>query len=98
MKKKTKIDVHHLAKLANISISAEEEPKFQKQLEEILEFVNQLNELNTKNIKSTARVIKKGNVFFEDGEVAPRKCDLNLLKVKDVVNKKYFVVKKVKWE
>jgi len=98
MNKKTKINLQHLAKLANISILANEEAKFQKQLEEILEFVNQLNELNTENIKSTAGVIKKENVFFKDGQSSSGNCDLKHLKIQDLAGRKYFVIQKVKWE
>jgi len=63
MKKKT---VKHVALLANLKLSEKEIKKFQKQLSEILAYVDKLNELNTKGIEPTSQVTGLENVFRED--------------------------------
>ncbi len=61
-----KIDISHLAKLANLPLSKEEIKKFEKQLLEVLGYVNQLQEINTKNIEPTSQVTGLKNVMDED--------------------------------
>jgi len=63
MKKKT---VKHVALLANLKLSEKEIKKFQQQLSEILDYVDQLNKLNTKGIEPTSQVTGLENVFRED--------------------------------
>ncbi|HSX40435.1 MAG TPA: Asp-tRNA(Asn)/Glu-tRNA(Gln) amidotransferase subunit GatC [Candidatus Saccharimonadales bacterium] len=61
-----KIDVSHVAKLANLPLSKEEKDKFEKQLDETLEYVNQLEEIDTKNVEPTSQVTGLENVTRED--------------------------------
>ena len=61
-----KIDVGHVAKLANISLSKGEQFKFEKQLSEILSYVEKLKEVNTKNVETTSQVTGLENVTRED--------------------------------
>ena len=65
-----KIDIGHIAKLANLEIKEEEKEKLQKQLSLILQYVNKLNEVDTKNVEITSQVTGLENVTRED-ETAP---------------------------
>ncbi|HRN96198.1 MAG TPA: Asp-tRNA(Asn)/Glu-tRNA(Gln) amidotransferase subunit GatC [Candidatus Levybacteria bacterium] len=61
-----KIDVKHIAKLANLEISVEEEAKFEKQLSEVLDMVGKLNEVDTTGVEETSQVTGLENVTRED--------------------------------
>ena len=61
-----KIDVSHIAKLANLPLSSTEKTKFEKQLEETLEHVENLNEVEVRNIEPTSQVTGLENVTRED--------------------------------
>ena len=61
-----KIDVGHIAKLANLEIKEEEKEKFQKQLSSVLEYVDKLQEVDTKDIETTSQVTGLENVTRED--------------------------------
>lgn len=61
-----KIDVKKVAKLANLTISPEEETKFEKQLSDILQYVEQLNNIDTKDVIPTSQVTGLQNVTFND--------------------------------
>lgn len=61
-----KIDVPHIAKLANLPLKPEEEKKFEKQLSEILTYVEKLKEVNTENVEATSQVTGLENVTRED--------------------------------
>ena len=49
-------DVRRVAELANLELTAEEEPRMQKDLNAILGHISQLNELNTTGIPPMAQV------------------------------------------
>lgn len=66
----TEAEVKHVAKLARLSLIPEEIKKFQEQLSEILDYVNQLKEVNTENVEPTSQVTGLENVFRND-EVMP---------------------------
>lgn len=61
-----KINVKHVAKLANLPPSEDEEKKFEKQLSEILTYVEQLNSVNTKDVEITSQITGLENVTRED--------------------------------
>ncbi|MDO8460820.1 MAG: Asp-tRNA(Asn)/Glu-tRNA(Gln) amidotransferase subunit GatC [bacterium] len=61
-----KINVSHVAKLANLSLTKEEKEKFEKQLSETLDYVNQLKEIDTNNIEPTSQVTGLENVVRND--------------------------------
>ncbi len=61
-----KIDVNHVAKLANLTLEKGEEEKFEKQLSEVLEYISRLNELDTTDIEPTSQVTGLENVTRED--------------------------------
>ena len=60
------IDVKHIAKLARLELKEKEIPKLEKDLEEILGFVEQLKEVDTENIKPTSQVTGLENVMRPD--------------------------------
>lgn len=91
-----KIDVSHLAKLANLSLTKEEIKKYSQQLTKILNYVSQLKEIDTSMVKPTSRTINLINVSFSDGlKEKQTLSSLKNLKSKNVGGKKYFVVKKI---
>lgn len=61
-----KIDVSHIAKLANLPLSSTEKAKFKNQLEETLEYIEELNEVKTKNTEPTSQVTGLENITRED--------------------------------
>lgn len=61
-----RIDVKHVAKLANLTVSDPEIKKFEKQLEETLDYVQGLNEIKTKNVEPTSQVTGLENITHED--------------------------------
>lgn len=64
-----KIDVKHVAKLANLPLSTAEEKKFEEQLEQTLEYVEKLNEVDTKNVPTTSHVTGLENITRNDETV-----------------------------
>ncbi len=58
--------VRHVAKLANLTLSEQEVKKFQKELSEVLSYIDLLKKLETKDVEPTAQVTGLQNVFRED--------------------------------
>ena len=61
-----KINVKHVAKLANLPLSQEEEKKFEKQLEETLEYIESLNEIDTSKVAPADNITSLSNITRED--------------------------------
>jgi len=61
-----KIDVLHIAKLANLNLKKEEILKYEKQLSSILEYIEKLQKVNTGNVKETSQVTNLENVTRDD--------------------------------
>jgi aspartyl-tRNA(Asn)/glutamyl-tRNA(Gln) amidotransferase subunit C len=61
-----KIDVSHVSKLANLSLSSEEKEKFEKQLGETIEYVKELDEIPTTDIEPASHVTGLENITRED--------------------------------
>ena len=61
-----KIDVTRVAKLANLTITKDEEEKFEKQLSDVLEYIEVLDEVDTKDVKPTSQVTGLENITQED--------------------------------
>lgn len=66
----TREDVNHVAELARLELTSEEEEQFIAQLNAILTYIDKLNELDTTGVEPTSHVIPMSNVFRED-EVQP---------------------------
>lgn len=67
---KMKINVKHIAKLANLPLTPEEEKKFGEQLESTLEYVDHLNEIDTEKEEATNQVTGLENIS-DDDEIRP---------------------------
>ena len=78
-KKAIKIDIDHVAKLANLLLTAEEKQKFAKQIAQTLEYVERLAEIDTKKVEPTSQVTGLENVTRKD-EAAPSLSQEEVLK------------------
>jgi aspartyl-tRNA(Asn)/glutamyl-tRNA(Gln) amidotransferase subunit C len=68
------IDVAYVAELARLELDSSEKERFQKDMESILGYIEQLNELDVTGIEPTAHAAPMTNVWREDkaGETFPR--------------------------
>ncbi len=91
-----KQDILHLAKLANLQISDSEVEKYQKQLGETLQFVENLKELDASKTKEAHQVTDLTNIYFQDGEKNTRSLSSKeaLANAKEVIDD-YFAADKV---
>jgi aspartyl-tRNA(Asn)/glutamyl-tRNA(Gln) amidotransferase subunit C len=65
--KKITIDqVRHVARLARLELSADEEQSLQTDLSAILAYVDKLNQLNTEEVEPTAQVGESGMLMRND--------------------------------
>ena len=62
----TRADVQHVADLARLALSPEEEERFQHQLSAVFEHFQKLSALDTEQIPPTAQVIPLTNVMRPD--------------------------------
>ncbi|MGE5208178.1 MAG: Asp-tRNA(Asn)/Glu-tRNA(Gln) amidotransferase subunit GatC [Alphaproteobacteria bacterium] len=80
------LEVAYVARLARINLTENEEKTFQKQLDDVLKYVEKLRELDVSNVDVAANVLAAYNVFREDSSRdwftaeqalsnAPRKVD-----------------------
>lgn len=68
--KLSKDQVKHVAKLADLPLTAEEEEKYSEQLSKILEYFEQLNQVDTSDVEPTFNVSGQSNVMREDETIA----------------------------
>ena len=59
-------DVEHIAQLAKLEFTDAEKEKFTHQLNQILEYVEQMNKLDTSHVEPLSHVIELSNVFRAD--------------------------------
>ena len=86
-----KINIAHIAKLANIPVSHEEEKKLEQELESTLIQVGRLEEIATENIIPTFQVTGLQNVWRED-EIVPSLTQEEALKNAKKTHNGFFVV------
>lgn len=60
------LDIKHVAALANILLTPDEESKLSPQLVSILDYISQLQKVSTENVEPTSQVTGLVNVFRED--------------------------------
>lgn len=89
-----KIDISHVAKLANLPLTDVEKKKFEKQLSETLDYVNQLEEIDTKNVEPTSQVTGLENVIRED-QTTPSLSQDEVLKNTKSKHNGFFKVKAI---
>ncbi|HLD01929.1 MAG TPA: Asp-tRNA(Asn)/Glu-tRNA(Gln) amidotransferase subunit GatC [Patescibacteria group bacterium] len=61
-----KINVAHIAKLANLSVTSDEEKKFETQLSSVLDYIKRLEEVDVSGVEPTSQITGLENVFRED--------------------------------
>jgi len=86
-----KINVPHVAKLANLPLKDEEIDKFEKQLSSVLDYVEQLKGVDTKHIEPTSQVTGLENVTREDNSSVSLSQDAVLSNAKAQHNKQFQV-------
>ena len=65
-KQSSQIDIEKVAKLANLALKAEEKATFQKQLEEIINYVSQLGNIDTDNVEPIGHITGLENITRSD--------------------------------
>jgi len=74
----TKETVRHIAKLARLRLSAEEEEKYTEQLGKILDHVDALKEVDTEGVEPMSHALHINNIMRED-EVQPSQSQEKIL-------------------
>jgi aspartyl-tRNA(Asn)/glutamyl-tRNA(Gln) amidotransferase subunit C len=62
----TRDDVQHVAQLARLDFSDDEEKRMAEELSQILDYVDKLSELDTSGVPPMSHVLDVTNVFRED--------------------------------
>lgn len=62
----TREEVRHVAELARLEFSEEEEERLSEEMSQILDYVDTLNELDTSGVRPMSHVLDITNVFRED--------------------------------
>jgi len=92
----SKKDILHLAKLSKLELSEKEVEKYLHQLEETIEYVNNLNELKTDSVIPTSQTTHLINVKFQDGAENKRKLNIgDVFKNAKTKKNNYFIVKRI---
>ena len=60
------LDVAYVARLARINLSKEEAKAFQKQLDDVLDYVEKLRQADVSHVEAVAHALPIFNVFRED--------------------------------
>lgn len=63
----SRIDLNHIATLSKLNLTDEELTSYSAQLNETVEYVQNLQELDTNDIVPTSSPIGGVNIYFEDG-------------------------------
>lgn len=58
--------LEYLANLAKLELSGEEKTRYQRDLDKIIDYIDQLKELDTKDVPLTSQVISTRSVLRED--------------------------------
>jgi aspartyl-tRNA(Asn)/glutamyl-tRNA(Gln) amidotransferase subunit C len=62
--------VHKVALLARLELTAEEEEQYAKQMSSILDYFEQLSELDTEDVEPTTRAIDMSNITRHDEQLS----------------------------
>ncbi len=89
-----KINISHVAKLANLTIEKDEEVKFESQLSSVLSYIERLNEVDTTGVMETSQVTGLENVLDED-KSRPSLTQEEALSQAHTKNNGFFAVKGV---
>ena len=86
--------VKHVAKLANLPLSSEEDEKYSGQLSKILDYIEQLNKVDTSDVEPTFNVSGSFNKFRTD-ETSASLSQEEALSNASKKERKFFVTKGV---
>lgn len=81
-----KINISHIAKLANLSLLSKEASKLEQQLEDTIDYVDELNQIDTKGIEPTSQVTGLENITRDDVTKPSLSNDEALLNAKSKYN------------
>lgn len=90
----TDLDIKHVAHLARLALSPEEEQKFGPQLSHVLEYMQQLGQLDVSQVEATAHAVPMVNVTRTD-EVSPSLSNEEALRNAPARANGLFVVPKI---
>jgi len=94
--KKIDLDtVRHIAALAHLELTPEEEEKYTKQLEEILRYMDKLNELDTDGVEPAYHTIDLKNVIRPDASTGQGLSREDALRNAPLHNGELFKVPKI---
>ena len=94
MTKINKEEVQKVAHLARLELNEDEIKNHAKQLEKILEYINQLEKINTEDVPGTTRAIEVTNAFRKDENIF-YECSEELLDLAPSREEKSFKVPKI---
>jgi aspartyl-tRNA(Asn)/glutamyl-tRNA(Gln) amidotransferase subunit C len=63
----SELDVEYIARLARINLTEDEANAFQKQLVDVLKYMEKLRQADVSHVEATAHAVPIFNVFREDG-------------------------------
>ena len=78
------INVKYVAKLANLPLTGEEERKYGQQLDQVLDYVNQLQQVDISSVPETSQVTGTKNVSRDDVAMACPELVKGYIKVKAI--------------
>lgn len=89
-------DIKKLAELARINLSPDEIPGFKKDIQEILDYFEQLKEVETEGVEELVHPLETKNVFREDEpkDIVPEESQA-LIKQAALKRGNYINVKKI---
>ena len=61
-----RIDVEYVARLARLALTAEEVSEYQRQLDQVMGYVQQIRSIDVSGVEPTAHAIQVRNVFRKD--------------------------------
>jgi len=90
----TSFDIHYVARLARLELSAAEEQKLGGQLRQVLDYVEQLKRVDISNVEPTAHAIPLANVTRAD-EIRPSLAHEDALRNAPASANGLFIVPKI---
>jgi aspartyl-tRNA(Asn)/glutamyl-tRNA(Gln) amidotransferase subunit C len=82
------MDIKHVAKLANLTVSEDEVKKYGSQLSSVLDLVNKLKKIDTEGVEPTYQVTGQENCWREDeiDTTSMLKLDKKVFKIPKILN------------
>ncbi|NLH39474.1 MAG: Asp-tRNA(Asn)/Glu-tRNA(Gln) amidotransferase subunit GatC [Elusimicrobia bacterium] len=84
------MNIDEVIKLAKIELKEDEKNLFSKQLDSIINWINELNELDTENIKPIFSITEMENNYYDD---IPEKFDNTRDIINNFPNREYDFIK-----